>query len=282
MPSIIDEMRERRQWEEPKSSSPVPIILAAMAAFAIGGVVAFGYLKMPTLGAMATKPAQTSPGSAPEQPKSEVSFAGVRLGRAETAPLLKSCVPMHKLGLASSFGDRGDRRVGLEPADIYPILQMASTASTISAIAGVKPQAAQETSVAGLWGEVADCVYRQNGWALCDPDNRALAVEAVNILVRQVNAATSSLKSEASAPPKKGGPQTFGQVKAELDGRSAPNPTHQLAAARAVKDRVLSGLRNRANEGRLIASDFGFFAPAEVLQVFKDIKPTRNACAEKQ
>lgn len=49
-----------------------------------------------------------------------------------------------------------------------------------------------------------------------------------------------------------------------------------------MKDRVLSGLRNRAIEGRLIASDFGFFAPAEVLQVFKDVKPTRNACAEKQ
>jgi hypothetical protein len=281
MPSIIDEMRERRQWEEPKASNPVPIILATMAAFAIGGVAAFGYLKMPTLGAVATKPAQSSPGSAPEQPKSEVSFAGVRLGRAETAPLLKSCVPMHKLGFGGGFGDRSDRK-GLEPADIYPILQMAGTASTIAAIAGVKQQAVQETSFAGLWGEVADCVYRQNGWALCDPDNRALAVEAVNTLVRQVNTATSSLKSEASAPKQSGGPQTFGQVKAELDGRSAPNPQHQLAAARAVKDRVLSGLRNRANEGRLIASDFGFFAPAEVLQVFKDIKPTRNACAEKQ
>ena len=98
---------------------------------------------------------------------------------------------------------------------------MAGTASTIAAIAGVKQQAVQETSFAGLWGEVADCVYRQNGWALCDPDNRALAVEAVNTLVRQVNTATSSLKSEASAPKQSGGPQTFGQVKAELDGRSA-------------------------------------------------------------
>jgi hypothetical protein len=279
MPSIIDELREKQRWEEPKRSSPVPLILGVMVAFAVGGVAAFGYLKMPSLPAMKAKSAATEGTAAPDAsaPTAAVSFAaGQRVGRAETAPLLRSCVPMSKLGF-NGF-DAGPAGQRIEAKDIYAILQAGAQVSRIAAVAGVKQQAVVESEFASIWGDVADCVFRQNGWALCDPDNRALTVEATNTFIRQVNIASSAKPEPPSSKP---GSKTFAQVKAEIDGRHAPNSQQTLQAARAVKDRVLAGLRSRAAEGRLIASDFGYFAPAEVQQVFKDVKPTRNACAEK-
>ena len=50
---------------------------------------------------------------------------------------------------------------------------------------------------------------------------------------------------------------------------------------RATRERVLETLKIRAQEGRFIASDFGFFAPAEVMQAVKSAKPTSDACANK-
>ncbi len=41
--------------------------------------------------------------------------------------------------------------------------------------------------LAQMWGEVADCVYHQNTFRLCDIDNRALAVEAGSIFIRQTD-----------------------------------------------------------------------------------------------
>jgi len=40
-------------------------------------------------------------------------------------------------------------------------------------------------------------------------------------------------------------------------------------------------LRNQVAEGRLIASDFGMFAPAEVLQVARETKVMRDGCAKR-
>jgi len=50
---------------------------------------------------------------------------------------------------------------------------------------------------------------------------------------------------------------------------------------RATRERVLETLKVRAQEGRFIASDFGFFAPTEVMQAVRDAKPTSDACANK-
>jgi hypothetical protein len=43
----------------------------------------------------------------------------------------------------------------------------------------------------------------------------------------------------------------------------------------------MDGLKHQVSEGRLIASDFGMFAPAEVLQVVRDTKVMRDGCARK-
>ena len=48
-----------------------------------------------------------------------------------------------------------------------------------------------------------------------------------------------------------------------------------------MKSRVLDGLRHQVSEGRVIASDFGMFAPAELLQVVRETKVQRDACAKK-
>ena len=58
-----------------------------------------------------------------------------------------------------------------------------------------------------MWGEVADCVFRQNGYVLCEPDNRALAVEAVSAFVKQ--------SAFAAAPQ---GDSEFDKVAATLPG----------------------------------------------------------------
>ena len=42
------------------------------------------------------------------------------------------------------------------------------------------------------WLDLTDCVYRQNGAALCDPDNRALAIETITTFVRLVNDAAKA------------------------------------------------------------------------------------------
>ena len=58
--------------------------------------------------------------------------------------------------------------------------------SRVAAAAGIKQKAIDDVEFTAIWADVADCVYRQNGWVLCDPDNRALAVEAANTFMRQL------------------------------------------------------------------------------------------------
>ncbi len=55
--------------------------------------------------------------------------------------------------------------------------------------------------------------------------------------------------------------------------------SYALRNADAIKSRVLASLRAQASEGRLVASDFGMFAPSEITQVMRDTKATRDACA---
>jgi hypothetical protein len=49
---------------------------------------------------------------------------------------------------------------------------------------------------------------------------------------------------------------------------------------RDIKARVLTALRARLQEGRLIAADFGYFPSGEIKRLLQENKPTRNACAE--
>lgn len=263
-PSLIHQMREQQAWEEQKKPSLIPLIAGVIFAFAIGGGGVLAWSKLtpgprdPNAAASAAPPVSVA--------QKEPSFGGRRLGRAETAPLLRSCVPFDRFGNLNS--------VRMEPSDLYRLLQTGGKIANIAAVAGIQQDAVDPLDFAAMWGDVADCVFRQNGPALCDPDNRALAVEAANMLVRQVNAA-AAVKPVAATD----NPRTFREVRAVIDGAGRRNRNYELQAARSVKDRVLSTLRNRVIEGRLIASDFGFFTADEIKQTLRDAKPVSNACS---
>ena len=57
--------------------------------------------------------------------------------------------------------------------------------------------------------------------------------------------------------------------------------TTSLQNAQSAKGRVMDGVRHQVSEGRLISSDFGMFAPAEVLQVVRETKSLRDGCAKR-
>lgn len=258
---MIHEMRERQAWRQDKSTSPLPIILGAVIAFGIGLLGVSGVVRAPVLFQQKTQMVPVASRDAPVAVS--VDTSGRRLGRAEAAPLLKTCMPMHKLG----FG----RDQPIEAGDLYRILQTGSAFSRIASAAGIRQNAVDDAGFATLWAEVADCIYRQNGWMICDPDNRALAVEAASTLVRQASAAARSVKSPDTSE--------FARTVATIQGKHAPNRDYLVQNANATKARVLSGLRNYASDGRLTATDFGLFAPSEITQVLRETKATRDACA---
>jgi hypothetical protein len=274
-PSIIDQIREQQAWEQPKKSSSAGFIVGTIAAFGAGIVLVMMWGALPTLSISGLTAAtrQAAAPTAAKQPEITISAKG-RIGNASESKLLRTCLP-------ADFRDMGD--ANMQPKDIYRILQTAGHASRVAAmiqstgIAKMKKGAMGEAAFAPLWAEVADCVYRQNGYVLCEPDNRALAVEAASTLSRFVEAALA-------APPAAKGPNdvpTFAQARAEVEGRRATQQQTQVQSARVIKDRMLETLKMRAQEGRFIASDFGSSAPAEVMQVVKNAKPTSDACANK-
>lgn len=262
--SKIQELRARGIQAQTGSSSWLPMIAGGIAAFAAGMllVMAAGWLPSFNLANLTGKKPATQ--TAAENSAPAPKFEGERLGRASTAPLLKQCVPLAMFGI--------DPDMKIQSADIYQILKMGSQAVKFAKIAGIEQQGFDDGGFATMWGSVADCVYRQNGWALCDPDNRALAVEAIGTFFGQAGGAGK--KGEAS-------PGSFAQVQSTLRGGGG-GPDFSPAAIRAAKDRVLAGLRNRLENGYLISSDFGFFAPTEVKDVVSSTKTIRNGCAQRR
>jgi len=276
-PSIIDQIREQQAWEQPKKSSTTGLIVGTIAAFGVGGllVVAWGglpALSIKGLGAGQPKtmavvthltpsaPVATSEAAvaAAKQPEISIPTSG-RIGIASESNLLRTCIP-------GRFGSGG----GLGKKDIYNLLQTSSQMMSIASITGAQQNMAA-TGAKGfsiLWAEVADCVFRQNGYALCDPDNRALAVEAVTAFIRQ---------SAIAAAPEQN--SEFNKAMTTLQGPRRQALEHAMYRVRATRERVLETLKMRTQEGRFIVSDFGFFAPGEVMAAVKSAKPTADACA---
>lgn len=259
---MIHEMRERQAWEQPKSTSPLPILLGAVIAFGIGLLGVTGVVRAPGLLQSKTQTVQVTPREA-NPAGIPVDTSGHRIGRAEAAPLLRTCMPLHALGFK--------RDHPVEVGDLYRILQTGSTFSRIASAAGIKQNAVDDVGFATLWADVADCIYRQNGWMICDPDNRALAVEAATTLMRQVVAAAKSAKTPDTSD--------FSKTIATIQGKHAPNRDYLVQSSNAAKARVLTGLRGYVADGRLTASDFGMFAPSEITQLVRETKVTRDACA---
>ena len=100
---MIHELRQQQAWEAHKNASPLPIILGAVIAFGIGLLGVSGIVRVPTLLQAKT---QMVPVVQREAAPAIVTIdtASRKAGRAETAPLLKTCIPMQKLGIGSDAG----------------------------------------------------------------------------------------------------------------------------------------------------------------------------------
>jgi hypothetical protein len=235
--SFVREMRERQVAPAPaERSGALGTIVIAVVAFAIGagGIVAWKW--MPTrnpqpVAAKAAPPAET--------PK----FAGNRVGRAAAAPLLRTCT---KSDTFEGFG-KGD------PEAIYTLLTTVGTMQRLAPLVGA--EMGDGAQLVEYWREIADCVYQQNSWHLCDADNRALAVESASAFIRGATRI-------AENPPK---------------GRGADIVLRDNARAR---ERVLDALRARLRNGQLVAADFGPIQPPAVKALLSEVKPAGNACAK--
>jgi hypothetical protein len=172
-------------------------------------------------------------------------FADInRLGRPETAPVVRSCIfRVVDVG--------GDARI--EPSAAYFILQAGTMQANVAALVGELPMQSENRKVAlaAKWGELATCIYAQDDRELCDPDNRAAMVEATTNFFRFAK------QAEASRPLISGSD-------AQLLGN--------------LGDRLLSALRNHRRYGTLVAADFSSFAAPEITRILRDEKQTRDIC----
>ena len=180
--------------------------------------------------------------SGPAEADNRLSFSGTRVGRSETAPLLKIC-------LARNVARDVDSGRAIDPTIRVEFLGSAANSA---------PQASRDHAALELatkWGAVADCVYRSNFSRLCDIDNRALAVQAASTFVVKAD--------EIASTP---------------DSYSATQP--EVESLAQVRTRVLDSLQYLIKSGVLIASDFTTFAPASVRQALAKADPDQNACAK--
>ena len=250
-PSIIEQIRQQQAWEQPKKRGSAGFIIGTIAAFAAGILLVMSFGAFPSLSPKALFASKTAVVAHNKQASTSIPTGG-RLGDASESKLLRTCMPS-SMGAASSMG-------GMDNKALYNLLSVSNQMMTIAVASGADT-AAGAKAFSTMWAEVADCVFRQNGYVLCEPDNRALAVEAVTALVKQ--------SAFAAAP----------QATTTLSPRSNQALEQKMHKVRATRERVLETLKTRVQEGRLISSDFGFFAPGEISRIMKDTKPTSDACA---
>ncbi|KRQ98557.1 hypothetical protein CQ12_19230 [Bradyrhizobium jicamae] len=166
-----------------------------------------------------------------------------RIGRPEVAPVVRSCI--------FKVMDIGVDATKMEPSAAYFILKAGSMQANVSTMLGKSDgwSEIQKGNLAASWGQLASCIYALEDRQLCDPDNRAAAVEATM--------------------------KFFGYAK-QIEGSM---PGSDARAMENLRDRLLIVLKNHRRYGTLIASDFGSFAPAEILQVMRsEQKETRDIC----
>jgi hypothetical protein len=248
----IHEIRLQQAWQAQKSAGPLPIILGAVIALGIGLLGASGIIRVPTL-SQARMQIVTSSGAQPATIAINTTMR--RVGNAENAILLRTCVPFARFGLGDA----------IEHGRLYRMLQTASGLPPVSAMAGNRQKSIDDAQSAAIWAEAADCIYQQNSWMLCDPDNRALAAETASTFIRRLTAAE---KTEQFVDGRKLHP-----------GLGSDRRSQALQQALASKGRVLSGIRAQVAEGRLTETDFGLFAPFEITQIARETRVARDVCA---
>lgn len=240
--SIVKEMRERQTITVSSGSSGLGgTVLVGCAAFAIGILAIAGWKIWP--GAKSSAPsnqpgAAASSAVANQPPK----FSGKRLDEAEHAPLLATCVA------DEGFGGFGDTK---NPQAAYAMMKMLGTHVRVATLIGA--ETGNGIQITDNWRIIAECVYRQNSWNLCNPNNRALAIESAEAFVRRAAAVIAN-------PPK---------------GSSGQTTAREYSQAR---ERVLDALRSRVRNGYLIANDFSFVQSPEIKKVLSETKTVANGC----
>jgi hypothetical protein len=249
MTIVRDRRATQAQQDEGNRSDFAWLLGGAFVAFLVGALAVFGWDHVPQL----RRALQVG---TPQQDLRDASFArsGPRLGEASMAPMLRLCVPQKLLD--------GKGGADVNPPAIYKALHRATAVSEARVVFDQNDVNEGERIAASIWSEVANCVYRQNGPAFCDPHNRAFAIEAVNAFIRTYR---PELAKSMSQDPEAG--SRGGEILRLLDNR---------------KERVLDMLQARLREGRLIAADFVSAAPAEITALLRDVKPTRNLCFEEK
>lgn len=243
--SIVREMRERQvMTAAPERSGLGSTLLIGFAAFAIGALAIVGWTMWPGTNApVPAVAAANQPGGSPQAANQPApKFSGKRLGEAAQAPLLAACT-------------KGDNFEGIgngSPQAVYAVLTMMGTATRIASLAGENGNSSQ---LVDWWRLIADCVYQQNSWNLCEPNNRALAIESASAFIRGAAAI-------AASPPQ---------------GRAGPIVLRNNAQSR---ERVLDALRSRVRNGYLIADDFGAVQPSEIKALLAEMKTIANGCAK--
>ena len=235
--SIVKEMRERQIGPPPPERLGVlATTLVGVVAFAVGALVIFGWKMLPQL-----RPPQLAANSPPAAAESTLWLTGNRLGRAGTAPLLRTCVN------ADVAGD-------MKPEAFLTVLQTAGTMSRLAPLVGAT-DFNDRSGLAENWRTIAECVYQQNSWHLCDADNRALAVESTSAFIRHAAHVASNA------------------------GKSREAQTMLSDNARA-RERIVEALQARVRNGYLVAADFGPMAPDELKRILSGTKTVANGCAK--
>jgi hypothetical protein len=213
--------------------------LTLILAFAGGFLVVGGWIWAPNISSAMSSFVSVGP--------SVSLFADAnRLGRPEVAPVVRSCI--------FRVVDLGPDAAKMEPSAAYFILKAGSMQANVSAMIGKSDRWSenQTRELAASWGQLANCIYAQDDRELCDPDNRAAAVEATT--------------------------KFFAYAK-QMDGSSGkPAISASDARVQGVEDRLLIVLKNHRRYGTLVAADFGSFAAPEILRIMREEKEARDIC----
>lgn len=224
--SVVQELREREA--KPRASFPKVFAwtMAAVLVFAAGALTAHHFAVLPALSILGAPSAAT---------------AGPRLGDAANAPGLRLCFArLSQHNLAPDKVAKG-----------LAELRAVTAAFRLGGMVGAKTGRAP-SEVAITWALIAECLYAQNTGALCQSDNRALAVEAANGLIAL---------SQPLADTRSGASQRENQIV-------------------SIRERIIHSIRHRLRAGELIADDFGLAPPAAIKAVLRSEKAERNACAK--
>jgi len=214
--------------------------LTLILAFVGGFLVVGGWIWAPQISNLMQSPFSSGP--------SVSLFADPnRIGRPETAPVVRSCI--------FKVVDVGPDAAKMQPSAAYFILKAGSMQANVSAMLGKSDRWSENQTIelAASWGQLANCIYAQDDRELCNPDNRAAAVEATT--------------------------KFFAYAK-QADGSSG-KPAISASDARVLEgfgDRLLIMLKNHRRYGTLVAADFGSFAPPEIMRIMREEQETRDIC----